>query len=413
MKELEKLIETLEKRNIINNITNKSKIKNIKKNDGIYIGFDPTAESLHLGNYLPISILKRFAKVGLKAYAVLGGATGMIGDPSFKEKERKLLDKKTLDKNKELIKNQLQMFGLDVIDNYLFYEKMNVLDFLRDVGKHINVNYMLSKESINSRLEKGISFTEFTYTLLQGYDFYLLFKNKNVKIQAGGSDQWGNITTGLELIRKFCGETDSFGITLNLLLDSTGKKFGKTVDGAIWLDRNKTSPFLMYQYLVNQPDSEVFKLLNWYTFLDDEHINKIYSYHQKEPRKKLAQKMLALEVTQDIHGKTAAKNAREISEILFESSKPLNEITIEQLKLIINDLPLFNNEGKKRKLIDLLVDSKICSSKREARELLKQGSINVDGFIKKDENEEIFPTYFDFKYLIIKKGKRNFFLIKF
>ena len=413
MKELKDLIQDLKNKGIINNITNEEKIDNIQFGDGIYVGFDPTALSLHLGNYLQILLLKKFSKIGLKTYGVLGGATGMIGDPSFKNSERKLLDKETLEKNKKEIKLQLQAFGLEVIDNYDFYKNMNILDFLRDIGKQININYMISKESISSRLETGLSFTEFSYTLLQGYDFYQLYDKKNIKIQAGGSDQWGNITTGLEIIRKFKGTNDALGITFNLLVDENNNKFGKTVDGAIWLNKNMTSPFALYQFLINQNDKDVEKLLNWYTFLDNEDIQRIMSYHVKEPKKKLAQKMLALEVCQDIHGKNAAKNAKEITEILFENTKPLNEITMEQLELIINDIPVFDNKGQKTKLIDLLINAKICTSKREARELIQNNAINIDGQIRNDENEEPFPRYFDYKYLLIKKGKRNFYLIKF
>lgn len=413
MSEIEKLIDELKTRGILNNITNEEKIKNLKKGDGIYIGFDPTATSLHLGNYIPMTILKRFSKVGIKPYAVLGGATGMIGDPSFKNTERILLDQKTLNKNKEFIKKQLQSFGFEVIDNYDFYKNMNILEFLRDIGKHININYMINKDAINSRLENGLSYTEFSYTLLQGYDFSILYKKNNVKIQAGGSDQWGNITTGLELIRKFYGENDALGITMNLLTDSQGNKFGKSVGGAIWLDKNKTSVFALYQFLVNQNDEDVEKLLKWYTYLSLDEIDKILFYHKNEPKKKLAQKMLALYVCQDIHGKTAANNAKEITEILFESTKDIKSITTEQIEMMINDLPSFDNEGKKRKLVDLLIDSKICSSRREAREFLNQKAISVDGVIKQDENEELFPRNFDYKYMIIKKGKKNFYIIKF
>lgn len=411
--EVKELISNLKKRTIINNITNEEKINNLKSGDGIYIGFDPTAESLHLGNYIPITILKRFQKVGLKSYAVLGGATGMIGDPSFKENERKLLDKKTLEKNKKAIRQQLEAFNIEVIDNYDFYKNFNILDFLRDIGKHININYMINKESIATRLETGLSFTEFTYTILQGYDFAFLYKNHNIKVQAGGSDQWGNITTGLELIRKFNGENDAFGITMNLLQDANGNKFGKSVDGAIWLDSRKTSPYAMYQYLLNQNDQNVEKLLNWYTFLSNEEIEKVLFYHRKEPKKKLAQKMLALEVTQDIHGKSRAKMAKEITEILFESKKMINEITMDQLEMMKNDIPVYDNQNQKRKIIDYLVDFKICSSKREARELLSSNSISIDGQIINDENIEPFPKYFEYKYMILKKGKKFFYIIKF
>lgn len=411
--EVKNLIENLKKRTIINNITNEEKINNLKNGEGIYIGFDPTAESLHLGNYIPITILKRFQKAGLKAYAVLGGATGMIGDPSFKANERKLLDKETLEKNKNAIKLQLEAFNIEVIDNYDFYRDFNILDFLRYVGKHININYMINKESIATRLETGLSFTEFTYTILQGYDFAILYKNNNIKIQAGGSDQWGNITTGLELIRKFYGENDALGITLNLLKDANGNKFGKSVDGAIWLDSRKTSPYAMYQYLLNQSDQNVEKLLNWYTFLSDEEIKQVLFYHYQDPKKKLAQKMLALEVTQDIHGKSRAKMAKEITEILFESKKPISEITMEQLEMMKKDIPIFDNQNQKRKIIDYLVDFKICSSRREARELLSSNSISIDGQVINDENIEPFPRNFEYKYMILKKGKKFFYIIKF
>lgn len=413
MNKIEKLINELKNRGILNNITNEEKINNLKEGDGIYIGFDPTATSLHLGNYIPITILKRFSKVGIKPYAVLGGATGMIGDPSFKNAERVLLDQKTLSQNKESIKQQLQSFGFEVIDNYDFYKDMNILEFLRDIGKHINISYMINKDAISSRLESGLSYTEFSYTLLQGYDFSVLYKKNNIKIQAGGSDQWGNITTGLELIRKFYGENDALGITMNLLTDSKGNKFGKSVGGAIWLDKNKTSVFALYQFLINQNDEDVEKLLKWYTYLSLEEIEKIMFYHKNEPKKKLAQKMLALYVCQDIHGKSASNNAKEITEILFESTKEIKLITMEQLEIMLNDLPVFDNEGKKRKIIDLLIDAKICSSRREAREFLNQKAISVDGEIKQDENEELFPRNFEYKYMIIKKGKKNFYIIKF
>lgn len=413
MNKIEKLINELKNRGILNNITNEEKINNLKEGDGIYIGFDPTATSLHLGNYIPITILKRFSKVGIKPYAVLGGATGMIGDPSFKNAERVLLDQKTLSQNKESIKQQLQSFGFEVIDNYDFYKDMNILEFLRDIGKHINISYMINKDAISSRLESGLSYTEFSYTLLQGYDFSVLYKKNNIKIQAGGSDQWGNITTGLELIRKFYGENDALGITMNLLTDSKGNKFGKSVGGAIWLDKNKTSVFALYQFLINQNDEDVEKLLKWYTYLSLEEIEKIMFYHKNEPKKKLAQKMLALYVCQDIHGKSASNNAKEITEILFESTKEIKSITMEQLEIMLNDLPVFDNEGKKRKIIDLLIDAKICSSRREAREFLNQKAISVDGEIKQDENEELFPRNFEYKYMIIKKGKKNFYIIKF
>ena len=413
MEAIKNLIIDLKKRDIINNITKEDKIANLKPSDGIYIGFDPTATSLHLGNYIQIMLLKRFQKVGLKAYALLGGATGMIGDPSFKATERLLLDAKTLEENKFAIKYQLESFGLTVIDNYDFYKDMSIIDFLRNIGKQINVNYLINKDTIASRLETGISFTEFSYSLLQGNDFLTLYNQHQIKIQAGGSDQWGNITTGLELIRKNHGETDAFGITINLLTDGNGNKFGKSVAGAIWIDEAKTSSFSLYQFLLNQPDDQVEKLLKWLTYLELDEIEKIMFYHQQNSKQKLAQKMLALYVVQDLHGKTRANDAKEITEILFESTKPITELTEQQFELLLKDLPVFDNQNQKRTILDLLVSAKICSSRREAREFLNQGAISVDGQVKKDETEELFPRHFGFKYFIIKKGKKYFYIIKF
>ena len=413
MEAIKNLIIDLKKRDIINNITKEDKIANLKPSDGIYIGFDPTATSLHLGNYIQIMLLKRFQKAGLKAYALLGGATGMIGDPSFKATERLLLDAKTLEENKFAIKYQLESFGLTVIDNYDFYKDMSIIDFLRNIGKQINVNYLINKDTIASRLETGISFTEFSYSLLQGNDFLTLYNQHQIKIQAGGSDQWGNITTGLELIRKNHGETDAFGITINLLTDGNGNKFGKSVAGAIWIDEAKTSSFSLYQFLLNQPDDQVEKLLKWLTYLELDEIDKIMFYHQQNPKQKLAQKMLALYVVQDLHGKTRANDAKEITEILFESTKPITELSEQQFELLLRDLPVFDNQNQKRTILDLLVSTKICSSRREAREFLNQGAISVDGQIKKDETEELFPRHFGFKYFIIKKGKKYFYIIKF
>ena len=413
MKAIQELITDLKKREIINNITKEDKIDFLNSNDGIYIGFDPTATSLHLGNYAQIMLLKRFAKAGLRAYALLGGATGMIGDPSFKADERALLDEETLLKNKLGIKYQLESFGLEVIDNYDFYKEMTIIDFLRNIGKQININYLINKEAIATRLETGISFTEFSYSLLQGYDFLTLYNKHQIKIQAGGSDQWGNITTGLELIRKTHGETNALGITINLLTDANGNKFGKSVAGAIWIDEAKTSSFTLYQFLLNQPDTEVAKLLKWLTYLELDEIEKIMFYHQQDPKQKLAQKMLALYVVQDLHGKTRANDAKEITEILFESSKPITQLSETQFELLLKDLPVFDNQNQKRTILELLVEAKICASRREVRELLSQGAISVDGQVKQDEKEELFPRHFGFKYFIIKKGKKYFYIIKF
>lgn len=413
MKELVKLIEDLKKRNIINNITNEEKIKNIKKSDGIYIGFDPTATSLHLGNYIPITILKRFQNIGLKSFALIGGATGMIGDPSFKDAERTLLDNSVVINNKQAIKKQLESFGLEVIDNYDFYKDLTFLDFLRDVGKNITINYMMAKDSVSSRIETGLSFTEFSYQLIQGNDFRLLYESKNIKIQAGGSDQWGNITTGLELIRKSIGENDALGMTLNLLTDSNGNKFGKSVGQPIWLDRQKTSSFAMYQYLLNQNDVDVEKLLNWYTYLSIEEIQKVLIKHNEDKSKKIAQKLLAFEVTKDIRGLKEVTKAEEITSILFDSNKSVKDLKIEDIESIKHDIPFHDNNNKKISLIDLLIAANITTSKREGRDFIASKTISIDGEIIVEENMNIVPTNFDKKHLLIKKGKRSYYLIKY
>lgn len=411
---VKELVLDLKNRGILNNITNEEKISLLKDGDGIYVGFDPTATSLHLGNYIPMTILKRFSKIGLKPYAVLGGATGMIGDPSFKNKERQLLDDQTLKINKNAIKTQLENYGFQVIDNFDFYKNMNILEFLRDVGKNININYMINKDSISSRLDSGLSYTEFSYTLLQGYDFSILYKKYGIKIQAGGSDQWGNITTGLELIRKYYGDNnDALGITMNLLIDSNGNKFGKSVGGAIWLDKEKTSSFSLYQFFVNQSDKDIEKLLKWYSMKDLKDIEVIIKKHNEFPKLKLAQKELAFEVVKDIHGEDEALKAKEITEILFDSKKTITSIPVEQLKNIKNDIPFYDNKGKDINLINLLIEANIVSSKREGREFISQGAIFIDGVAYKNENDKIEARNFNNEYLIIRKGKRNYFLIKY
>ncbi|MGL5205444.1 MAG: tyrosine--tRNA ligase [Metamycoplasmataceae bacterium] len=413
MKEILDLIKDLKSREIINNITNEEKIDNLKKNDGIYIGFDPTAESLHLGNYIPITILKRFKNAGLKSYAVIGGATGMIGDPSFKDSERVLLSNEIIVKNKLEIKKQLESFDLKVLDNYDFYRDMSFLDFLREVGKNITINYMMSKESVNARIETGLSFTEFSYQLIQGNDFRFLYEKFNIKIQAGGSDQWGNITTGLELIRKEFGENDALGITLNLLTDSNGDKFGKSVGQPIWISKKRTSPFSMYQYLVNINDSDVEKLLKWCTFLSLNKIEQEMMLHNANKSKKSAQKLLAFEVTKDIHGEKEAMNAIAITTILFESQNTIESLSVNDIESIKNDLPFYNNNNQEVTLIELLINAKIATSKREAREFISSNSISIDGKPVKNENEKIVPMNFNKKYLLIKKGKRSYFIVKY
>ncbi len=404
------ILEDLKARQIVKDITNIKKIKKLKHQDGVYIGFDPSAPSLHLGNYIQIAILKRFEKFGFKPFAILGGATGRIGDPSGKSMERNLLNEKIILENKKHIRRQLELYKLNVIDNLKFYEKMTIIDFLHDVGKYLNVNYMLNKDIVKNRLQSGISFTEFSYQLIQGWDFKVLYDEYNVKIQIGGSDQWGNITTGLELIRKTVGENnDAVGLTTNLLTTASGKKFGKSENNALWLDPNLTSPYELYQYLFNSDDENVAIYLKWLTFLDIKKIDEVIKEHQKKTHNRYAQKILAYEVVKDIHGLAATKTAIKISDVLFGINEIHDLSKQEFLELTKHFVITYFKEGL---LIDALVFSKAASSKREAREFIKEKAIQVNGKIITDEGFFIQNKPFIDEYTILKRGKKKYFFIK-
>lgn len=407
------ILEELKHRGIFKQISNEDKFKNLNpETTGVYIGFDPTAKSLHLGNYVQISILKRFQQAGYKVYAVLGGATGMIGDPSFVVAERNLLDNKTIKTNKAAIKKQLEKFNLTVIDNYDFYKKMTIIDFLRDVGKLVNISYMMSKDSVATRINTGLSFTEFSYQLLQGWDFYNLYKNYNIKIQLGGSDQWGNITTGLEMINKLEGdEHQAVVITSNLLLDENGKKYGKTTGaGALWLDKKMNSPFNLYQFLFNQPDSKIEELLLWLTFLPVDKIKEIIKKHMENPSLHYAQEVLASEVIKDIHNQNELEIAREVTQILFNKNYDLDQLDSEKLSILEQYLPTFSIR-RGTNLLDSLIENKILSSKREAREFINNQALKIDGQII-NEHTIFSPTKYNTKYAFFNKGKKQIFLLK-
>ncbi|MBN3534385.1 tyrosine--tRNA ligase [Mycoplasma procyoni] len=406
------LLEEFKQRGILNNITSEEKFLEIKENEAIYGGFDPTAISLHLGNYVQINTLLRLKKAGIKAIAVIGGATAMIGDPSFKNAERQLLDFDKVEQNKKAIIKQLESFGLEVVDNYDFYKNMNILEFLRVVGKYLNVSYMLSKDSVATRLESGLSFTEFSYQLIQGWDFNVLYETKNVVGQMGGSDQWGNIVSGTEIIRKKHGENNkSFAFTTNLLVDKNGQKYGKsTGGGSLWLDKNLTSPFQMYQFLLNSDDQEIETLLKRLTFLDLSEINSLLENHNQNKAQRLAQKTLAYEVIKDIHGQKEALNSQKITEILFANSdfSKLEASDLDQLK---NSIPVF--EAKATDLIcNILLENKIVSSKRELREFLAAGTLSMNNQKIQTEDQLVDSSMFESKYALIKKGKRNYFLLE-
>ncbi len=361
-----------------------------------YWGTDPTADSLHLGHYSSLVTAKRLARAGHKPILLVGGSTGLIGDPR-PTAEREIIDKEVLNKNIEGIKKQVyDLFEgqAEIVNNYDWTKDYTYLEFLRDIGKYINVNYMLNKDIISRRLETGITYAEFSYTLLQGYDFLHLFRNKNVVLQAEGSDQWGNITTGIELIRKIEGK-EAYGFTMPLILDATGKKFGKSEGNALWLDKNKTSPYQIYQYLINTDDSMVIHYLKVFTFLSHEEIERLEESVKTEPEKRLAQKALAFEVVKDLHGEDEAIKARKTSEEVFSkgySEEGMMEETI--------------NIDENTNLMDLLVLSKVAPSKSEARRLVLGNGISVNS-IKQTDPNVLVNDLTEESSLIVSKGKKT------
>ena len=374
-----------------------------------YWGTDPTADSLHLGHYSSLITAKRLMKMGHNPILLCGGATGRIGDPR-PTAEREIISIDTLNHNIECIRKQIdKVFDgkAKLVNNYDWFKDYNFLDFLRDVGKYINVNYMLSKDIIQRRLDTGITYAEFSYMLIQGYDFLHMFNTMGCTMQVEGSDQWGNITAGIELIRKMTGK-DAYAFTMPLILDATGKKFGKSEGNALWLDINKTSSYEMYQYLINTDDSKVYEYLKVFTFLTPEEIDEIMVKQNENPHLRIAQKALAKEIITDLHGEEEFNKALNISECLF--SDRIWELSASEIIDSIKDIPKFNvNNGEL--LIDVLVNNKVVSSKREAREMISVGAISVNG--KKETNLEKIITKEDAienKVLLIKKGKKNYYL---
>lgn len=360
-----------------------------------YWGTDPTADSLHLGHYSSLVTAKRLMLHGHKPILLVGGATGLIGDPR-PTSEREIISKETVVKNIEGLKRQVTRLldnKAEVVNNYDWTKDITFLDFLRDIGKYINVNYMLNKDIISRRLESGITYAEFSYTLLQGFDFLHLFKEKNCTLQAAGSDQWGNITTGIELIRKIEG-TEAYGFTMPLILDKTGKKFGKSEGNALWLDKEKTSPYLIYQYLLNSDDSKVIEYLKVFTFLNKEEIDALEEKVKTEPEKREAQKTLAYEVVKDLHGVEEAEKAKKTSEEVFTKGYSSEGMPSETIEYKDN-----------MNLMDILVMTKITTSKSEARRLIIGNGISVNN--EKELNPERIFTKEEIKDLIISKGKKT------
>ncbi|AUM62941.1 tyrosyl-tRNA synthetase [Spiroplasma monobiae MQ-1] len=409
------ILEELKQRDLLKQFTNEEKILNAQNEGaGVYCGFDPTADSLHVGHLIQIINLKRFKDFGFAPIAILGGATGMIGDPSFKSEERSLLTLEQVGKNVDGIKRQLNFLipDINVINNNDWLGKMSLIDFLREIGKDFNLAYLLAKENIASRIEKGLSITEFSYTMLQGYDFFRLYEDQKCWMQIGGSDQWGNITSGTDYIASRVGRENSkaCGITMNLLTKKDGVKFGKTESGAIWLDKDKTSEYEFYQFFVNQDDEDCEKLFKFLTTLPVDEINLIKEEHAKEPFKRIMQKRLAQEVTTFVHGTEGLAKAEKVTEALF--SGDLMQLDKSELLATINSMPKIQVKGN-LEIIDLIVESKIASSKREARELLNEGAISINNNNTFEENTIVDEKLFTVdNFIFIKKGKKKYFVVE-
>ncbi|MGN0974294.1 MAG: tyrosine--tRNA ligase [Bacilli bacterium] len=376
-----------------------------------YWGTDPTADCLHIGHYSSLVTAKRLAKYGHHPILLVGGATGLIGDPR-PTAEREIISYEELNKNLEGIKKIVDKIfdgKAEIVNNYDWMKEFDYLTFLRDVGKYINVNYMLNKDIISRRLETGITYAEFSYTLIQGYDFLRLFRDKNCIMQVEGSDQWGNITTGIELIRKI-EDKEAYAFTMPLILDANGNKFGKSEGNALWLDENKTSSYELYQYFINADDSMVESYLKVFTFLSVEEIIKTMEEHNEAPHLRIAQKALAREIITDLHGEESFKRAQEISEILF--SGDVSKLSSKEIEVAFKNVPS-SNINDDMLLVDLLVENNICSSKREAREFIGNGSISLNGEKILEDKQITKKDCIDNKYLVIRRGKKKYFLVKY
>ena len=392
-----------------------------------YIGFDPTADSLHIGNLVQIMILVHFQRAGHTPFALVGGATGMVGDPSGKSEERKFLDEETLLHNQSCVQQQLAKF-LDfsgsnaavIVNNYDWFKNFQLLDFLRQVGKHITVNYMSHKDSVKKRIETGISFTEFSYQLIQGYDFYHLWKNHNIRLQMGGSDQWGNITTGTELIRRMEGG-EAFAATTPLITKADGSKFGKTESGNVWLDPAKTSPYAFYQYWINAADEDAEKYIKIFTLKDQATIEILVAEHRQAPHLRSLQRALAEDITARVHGEDAVKQVQEATEILFgkETEDRLGTLSESMLLSVFEGVPQAHLSptlmAQGVSALDLLTEhTQFFPSKGEARKMIQAGGVAINR--KKVESpDQLFSSeqVLNGKYLLVQKGKKNYFLVIF
>jgi len=424
---MKNLIEELEWRGLIQDIIPETEDLLMKEKVSGYIGFDPTSDSLHIGSLVPIILLMHLQRAGHKPYALIGGATGMVGDPSGKSAERNMLSMEQINLNVQGVKKQLSKF-LDfnsntenaavLVNNIDWFNDFTFLDFIRDVGKYITVNYMMSKDSVKKRLETGMSFTEFTYQLVQGYDFYHLYKTYGIKLQMGGSDQWGNIVTGTELIRKKI-QGEAFAFTAPLIKKADGGKFGKTESGNVWLDASKTSPYSFYQFWLNTTDDDAEKYIKIFTFLPKEEIDEIIAIHNEALHLRTLQKRLAQELTCMVHSEKDFEFAIEASKILFgdDTSEALKSLNENELVDIMDGVPRFEVAKLEFEngisIIDLLVNTSILPSKSEAKKMIQSNAISLNKIKNGDVNASINSTFLlNDKYLLVQKGKKNYYLIQ-
>ncbi|MBU5310253.1 tyrosine--tRNA ligase [Ligilactobacillus saerimneri] len=411
------ILQELEWRGAINQCTDIDGLRELlnKKKIALYCGTDPTGDSLHIGHLIPFIMLKRFQLAGHHPYILIGGGTGFIGDPSGRTTERQLQASEQVQHNKEaLTKQMIKLFGTEnftIVDNYDWLSQISLLDFLRDYGKSFNINSMLAKEAVASRLKNGISFTEFSYQILQSIDFLYLNEKEDIQLQIGGADQWGNLTSGVDLIHKRRTDEPAFGLTIPLMLKADGTKFGKTAGGAVWLDENKTSPFEFYQFWLNQDDRDVVKYLKYFTFLGREEIDDLEKKVQTDPGKREAQRRLAEEVTKFVHGEEKMREAERISDILFKGD--IRELSVPELEQAFNNVPSIDVSSSPANIVDWLTDNGIEPSKRQAREDVANGAMWINGERVTDLDALVEPSAnFDGKYIVVRKGKKKYFLAK-
>ncbi|HJD98521.1 tyrosine--tRNA ligase [Levilactobacillus brevis] len=413
------IIDELTWRGAINQQTDAEGLKKLtsEKKISLYCGVDPTGDSMHIGHLIPFMMMKRFELAGHHPYILIGGATGSIGDPSGRKTERQLQTMDKVQHNVKALSRQMQrLFGGDssvtMVNNYDWLSRISLLDFLRDYGKLVNINTMLAKDVVASRLDTGISFTEFTYQILQSVDFLTLHNEHGIQLQIGGADQWGNITAGIDLIHKIKGADEAvYGLTIPLMLKADGTKFGKTAGGAIWLDADKTSPYEFYQFWLNQDDRDVIRYLKFFTFLGQDEINQLAATVENEPEKRLAQRRLAEEVTRFVHGEEALESAQHISEILF--SGDIQRLTLTEVQEAFEKVPNVSINSEPTNIVELLTETAIEPSRRQAREDITNGAITINGERCTDTDAQLNPkTNFSGKFMVIRRGKKNYFLAK-